>query len=58
MHAGGSCEFDMGAYRQRYIAMEVFYLGWRYHGFASQANTDQTVEVSCACGSLSAHGHT
>ena len=37
----------MGAYRQRYIALEIVYLGWRYHGFASQTDTDQTVEVSC-----------
>ena len=36
----------MSAYRQRYIALEVLYLGWRYHGFASQAGTDLTVEAS------------
>lgn len=33
------------AYQQRFVALEVFYLGWRYHGFASQCETDGTVEV-------------
>ena len=39
----------MGAYQKRYIALEVFYLGTAYHGFASQADTDRTVEVSHGC---------
>ena len=38
-------EFDMDAYQRRYVALEVFYLGWRYHGFASQADSEETVEV-------------
>lgn len=39
--------FLMEAYHQRYVALEVFYLGWQYHGFASQCGTDGTVEVPC-----------
>ena len=35
------------AYQQRFVALEVFYLGWRYHGFASQCETEGTVEVCC-----------
>ena len=35
----------MGAYQKRYVALEVLYLGSAYHGFASQADTDRTVEV-------------
>lgn len=38
-------DFDMNAYQQRYIALEVFYIGWNYHGFASQADTEQTIEA-------------
>lgn len=38
-------QFNMGAYQKRYVALEVFYLGAAYHGFASQADTDRTVEV-------------
>ncbi|CAL8468632.1 g8172 [Coccomyxa elongata] len=37
-------EFNMGAYQRRYVALEVFYCGWNYHGFASQADTQETVE--------------
>ena len=36
---------DMSAYQTRYVALEVAYLGGRYNGLASQANTEQTVEV-------------
>ena len=36
---------DMGAYQTRYVALEVAYLGARYHGLASQTNTEDTVEV-------------
>lgn len=35
----------MAAYRSRYVALEVAYLGQRYHGLASQANTEETIEV-------------
>lgn len=37
--------FLIEAYQQRFVALEVFYLGWRYHGFASQCETEGTVEV-------------
>ena len=37
--------FCMRDYHQRYIALEVFYLGWAYHGFASQTGIEATVEV-------------
>ena len=37
--------FLFEAYQQRYVALEVFYLGWSYHGFASQCGTEGTVEV-------------
>ncbi|KAK9914986.1 hypothetical protein WJX75_003356 [Coccomyxa subellipsoidea] len=42
-------EFDMDAYQRRYVALEVFYLGWRYHGFASQADSEETVEGHLFC---------
>ena len=45
----GKRQFNMGAYQKRYVALEVFYLGTAYHGFASQADTDRTVEVNCKC---------
>ena len=48
-HAQVSCTaakpFLIESYQQRYVALEVFYLGWRYHGFASQCGTEGTVEV-------------
>jgi hypothetical protein len=37
--------FDMTKYRQRYVALEVMYLGWRYSGLARQETTDMTIEV-------------
>lgn len=37
--------FLIESYQQRYVALEVFYLGWQYHGFASQCGTEGTVEV-------------
>ena len=40
---------DMGAYLSRYVALEVAYLGAHYHGLASQANTEETVEVRAKC---------
>ena len=36
----------MSAYQKRYVALEIFYLGAAYHGFASQADAEVTVEVS------------
>ena len=37
--------FDAAAYHKRYVALELSYLGWTYHGFAAQAETDNTIEV-------------
>jgi tRNA pseudouridine38/39 synthase len=37
-------EFDMSKYSQRHIALKIAYLGWKYKGFASQADIDETVE--------------
>ena len=37
--------FDMSAYQTRFVALEIFYLGASYHGFASQGDTGPTVEV-------------
>ena len=36
----------MSAYWSRYVALEVAYLGQGYHGLASQANTELTIEAS------------
>ena len=38
----------MNAYQKRYVALEIFYLGAAYHGFASQGDTELTVEVSAS----------
>ena len=37
---------DFSQYRHRHIALEVLYIGWKYHGFASQPGETDTVEVS------------
>ena len=44
----GQRAFNMNAYQKRFVALEVLYLGAAYHGFASQADTDCTVEVIAA----------
>lgn len=36
---------DFSKYRQRYVAIEVMYLGGGLHGFARQDNTENTIEV-------------
>lgn len=38
-------EFDMSRYGQRMIALKLNYQGWRFHGFASQTTSDDTVEA-------------
>ncbi|KAM8795506.1 tRNA pseudouridine(38/39) synthase [Eudromia elegans] len=43
--AGGARPFDFGAHGRRRVALKVAYLGWGYQGFASQENTDNTVEA-------------
>jgi hypothetical protein len=37
--------FDITKYRQRHVALEVMYIGWRYSGLARQQTTDLTIEV-------------
>ncbi|KAF7242222.1 tRNA pseudouridine(38/39) synthase [Varanus komodoensis] len=36
--------FDFSAYDQRHVALKIAYLGWGYQGFASQENTNNTIE--------------
>lgn len=42
---GGPRELDFGSYHSRYVALELLYLGGRYQGFATQADTEETIEV-------------
>lgn len=36
--------FDFTRFAQRYVVLRLFYVGWRYHGFASQEHEGNTVE--------------
>ncbi|KAF6082628.1 pseudouridine synthase 3 [Phyllostomus discolor] len=36
--------FDFSAHGRRHVALKIAYLGWGYQGFASQENTNNTVE--------------
>lgn len=36
--------FDFSAHSRRHVALRIAYLGWGYQGFASQENTDNTIE--------------
>ena len=36
--------FDFTRYHKRHIALKVAYLGWDFHGFASQESTENTIE--------------
>ncbi|XP_075034821.1 tRNA pseudouridine(38/39) synthase [Mixophyes fleayi] len=36
--------FDFSAHPKQHVALRLAYLGWGYHGFASQENTANTVE--------------
>ncbi|XP_043853509.1 LOW QUALITY PROTEIN: tRNA pseudouridine(38/39) synthase [Dromiciops gliroides] len=36
--------FNFSAYSQRHVALRIAYLGWGYQGFASQENTNNTIE--------------
>ena len=53
--AGQRRPFDISRYAQRYVALEVMYLGWRYNGFAYQqedrceGTSVKTVEVRMGC---------
>jgi len=44
---GAAKLFDIRGYRERYIALEVMYIGWSYLGSTYQPNEPNTVEVSC-----------
>ncbi|XP_023064348.1 tRNA pseudouridine(38/39) synthase isoform X1 [Piliocolobus tephrosceles] len=36
--------FDFSAYGRRHVALRIAYMGWGYQGFASQENTNNTIE--------------
>lgn len=36
--------FDFSAHGRRHVALKIAYLGWGYQGFASQENTNNTIE--------------
>ncbi|KAI0567210.1 Pseudouridine synthase I TruA [Gracilaria domingensis] len=38
-------QFDMNRYGQRHIALRIMYTGWRFHGFAAQIDSENTVEA-------------
>lgn len=38
-------DLDFSAYQQRYVALELLYLGHEYGGFARQDHMDETIEV-------------
>lgn len=33
-------------YNTRHIALKILYLGWDYHGFAAQEDTEKTIETA------------
>ncbi|XP_072025147.1 tRNA pseudouridine(38/39) synthase-like isoform X2 [Amphiura filiformis] len=37
--------FDFTRYNKRHVALLIAYLGWDYHGFASQITTENTIEA-------------
>ena len=36
--------FDFSRYHKRHIALKIAYLGWDFHGFASQETVENTIE--------------
>jgi len=36
--------FDFSKYQKRHVALKLLYLGWNYHGFATQDVTEKTIE--------------
>lgn len=42
----GLREFDFKKYNTRHVALKVLYLGWDYHGFAAQEDTEKTIETA------------
>ncbi|GAB4821171.1 hypothetical protein N2152v2_008217 [Parachlorella kessleri] len=41
---GGPKDLDFDAYHSRYVALELLYLGGSYQGFATQLDTEETIE--------------
>ena len=39
-------EFDITAYHQRYIGLEILYVGWQYMGSTYQPKEENTVEAN------------
>ncbi|CAG5125894.1 unnamed protein product, partial [Candidula unifasciata] len=39
-------EFDFTKYNTRHVALKIAYLGWDYHGFVVQEDTDKTIEAA------------
>ena len=37
-------KFDVTKYRKRYVALHIAYFGQKYRGYASQAETKETIE--------------
>eukprot|EP00873_Tetraselmis_striata_P021117 jgi/Tetstr1/441381/TSEL_029630.t1 len=37
-------QFDFSRYAQRFVALEVVYIGWDFWGFASVADSEETIE--------------
>jgi tRNA pseudouridine38/39 synthase len=40
--------FQFEKFARRFVALEVMYVGWRFHGFARQDTTEDTIEVRTA----------
>ncbi|KAK3087246.1 hypothetical protein FSP39_003526 [Pinctada imbricata] len=39
-------EFDFKKYNTRHVALKILYMGWDYHGFAVQEETEKTIEAA------------
>lgn len=39
---GGNQGVDIKQYRKRYVALELMYIGWNFHGFAAQLSSNST----------------
>ncbi|KAK3588349.1 hypothetical protein CHS0354_040106 [Potamilus streckersoni] len=38
--------FDFSKYNTRHVALKIVYLGWDYHGYAVQEDTEKTIETA------------
>ena len=41
---GGPRAFDINKYARRSVVLQLMYVGWNYHGFARQTDTENTIE--------------